>query len=419
MRRGGLIHLLLAAVLAAAGCAAPSANLSPDALAGKTTPPGGVKADRSAPPKAEPAAAPEQKVAIVAPAGAPQPPPPPPRDPVEDVVALAAAVHRGLSAPSPSSGASSILDLARDLTGRIPSSPDAWLLLGWAGRRSGSPVVASAAFKKAYDLDRTRTEALFALSEMSAEAGTASGAHDHLARAWNDNPGPAVARRLAAADIATGRLDEARAVLAAAREAAPGDEELAADLSSVHDMAGDPAYALSVLPFREGMPTRLLLARTSLQMRQGNLEGAAVDLEKALAREDAGAGADLLLGVLKMQRGDLRGAEEQFRQVTAEHPDIPDGYLDLGLALRRQGRFADARAAYQAGLAAHASADLHLNLGVLFELYLGDKTVARDHYRRFVEMGGAGADRVRGWAEYLAPATGSESTPAGAAGRVP
>ncbi len=405
MRRIGIILLLLPA-LVAAGCAAPSAVAPPG---------GGAMADRSAPAGAAPSAAPEQKVAVAAPSPALRaeaPAPTPSRDPLKEAVALATAVHQELTAGSSPARASSTLELARDLAGRIPLSADSWLLLGWAGWKAGSRVAADAAFRKAYELDRTRTEALFALAEMSAEAGTLAGAHDHLARAWNDRPGPETARRLAAIDIATGRMDEARAVLSAAREASPADENLSADLSAAIDLAGNPAHALSVLPFHEGMPTRLLLARSSLQMRQGSLEGAAVDLEKALAREDAGPEAALLLGILKMQRGDLEGAEEQFRRLTATHPGLPEGYLNLGLTLRRQGRFADARAAYQAGLAARETADLHLNLGVLLELYLGDKAGARGHYRRFVEIGGAGADRVRGWAEYLAPVSGSESAAA-------
>jgi Tfp pilus assembly protein PilF len=407
MTRALLLSLLLAAL---AACATPYPPAGPSAGAQPTRP---AASPQTAPePAASPPGAPGIPVLSEAPPGTgsaaavPSAPEKPavPADPAAEGYALMKRVHEALSRPGE---AFTTLSLARDLAGRLPEHPDAWLLLGWAARRAQSPVVANAAFRRAFELDGSRVEALFALGEVAAEAGSPAAVREHLVHAWKDSPGPESARRLAAADIAARRLDEARSLLSAARDALPGEEAIAGDLSAALDMAGNPAQALSVLPYREGMPTRLILSRVSLMLRQGQLEGAAIEIEKALSREDAGPGAILLLGILKMQRGDLPGAEEQFRALTAGYPGLPEGFLDLGLALRRQGKFADARAAYEAGLLARETPELHLNLGVLDELYLGDKAGARAHYRRYVELSGAGADRVRGWIEFLAPATGS------------
>ena len=98
----------------------------------------------------------------------------------------------------------------------------------------------------------------------------------------------------------------------------------------------------------------------------------------------------------------------KFRKAIEAAPDKHEGYLNLGLSLRRQGLFTEAEKIYLQGIEAAPHPDLHLNLGVLYELYRGDNMKALHHYRSYLETGGGASDRVEGWVQYLEGVTASQ-----------
>jgi Flp pilus assembly protein TadD len=74
----------------------------------------------------------------------------------------------------------------------------------------------------------------------------------------------------------------------------------------------------------------------------------------------------------------------------------------LGIALRQAGRFAQARQAYERGLAAqpeHAAS--HFNLAILLDLYLGDRDAALAHYQRAQVLLPEQAPQVQRWVAEL------------------
>lgn len=74
----------------------------------------------------------------------------------------------------------------------------------------------------------------------------------------------------------------------------------------------------------------------------------------------------------------------------------------LGIAYRRAGRFADARAAYERAIAADpALADAECNLGILLDLYLDDPAAALPHYERYQALAGDADARVGAWLAEL------------------
>ena len=87
----------------------------------------------------------------------------------------------------------------------------------------------------------------------------------------------------------------------------------------------------------------------------------------------------------------------------------------LGVALRREGRFEDARMAYEEALALDANAALpHLNLAILHDLFLGDTTKAQALYQRYAELAPGEATQVGRWLAELKtrkPAAGTTPTP--------
>lgn len=95
----------------------------------------------------------------------------------------------------------------------------------------------------------------------------------------------------------------------------------------------------------------------------------------------------------------------------------------LGVALRREGRFEDARMAYEEALTLDASAALpHLNLAILHDLFLGDAAKAQPLYQRYAELVPGEAAQVGRWlAELKArkPAAAAAPTPPAATAAAP
>jgi cellulose synthase operon protein C len=74
----------------------------------------------------------------------------------------------------------------------------------------------------------------------------------------------------------------------------------------------------------------------------------------------------------------------------------------LGIAYRKAGRFADARAAYERALATDPGlADAHCNLGILLDLYLDDPAAALPHLERAQVLAADTDPMVAAWVVEL------------------
>jgi len=74
----------------------------------------------------------------------------------------------------------------------------------------------------------------------------------------------------------------------------------------------------------------------------------------------------------------------------------------LGIAYRKAGRFADARAAYERAIAADpALADAECNLGILLDLYLDDPAAALPRYERAQALAAEADPRMAAWVAEL------------------
>jgi tetratricopeptide (TPR) repeat protein len=94
--------------------------------------------------------------------------------------------------------------------------------------------------------------------------------------------------------------------------------------------------------------------------------------------------AHIDLGIAYARIGDLDLAEASLRTALELNPRHPAAYNELGLVLRRKGKFADARASYEAALAQFADFHFaHRNLAILCDLYLGDSACALQHYEAY------------------------------------
>jgi tetratricopeptide (TPR) repeat protein len=124
-------------------------------------------------------------------------------------------------------------------------------------------------------------------------------------------------------------------------------------------------------------------------------------------------------GLLARQDGMLEASEAALKQATELDAANPIAWDELGLTLRGEGKFADARAAYQQAISADDSyAPAHRNLGVLLDLYAGDPAAALPQFERYKAL--TSEDKpVSTWIAELRARTGIKPPAAAPAPTVP
>ena len=91
-------------------------------------------------------------------------------------------------------------------------------------------------------------------------------------------------------------------------------------------------------------------------------------------------------------------AEQWFQRSLQSNQANLDAHNAFAVFLREQGRYDEAREQYQAALAiAPEHAATHFNLGILYDLYLGEKASAVDHFSRYQELTAGESREVAGW----------------------
>jgi tetratricopeptide (TPR) repeat protein len=96
------------------------------------------------------------------------------------------------------------------------------------------------------------------------------------------------------------------------------------------------------------------------------------------------SGVDLNLAICLMNQDKLAEALEVARQGIAKNPQNVELYNRAGLIARAMGDFEAASSFYQSGIAQWSSyAPLHLNLGILREVYQGQLAPALTHYEAY------------------------------------
>ncbi len=119
------------------------------------------------------------------------------------------------------------------------------------------------------------------------------------------------------------------------------------------------------------------------------------------------AGPQLNLGLLYLHDSRLPEAEAAFQAALQATPANPIAGDELGIVERRLGKFAEAEAAYQRAIAAEPNyAPAHLNLGVLYDLYLSEPQKALEQFERYLEIAGENK-QVAGWVIELRKRVGS------------
>ncbi|MGH8493380.1 MAG: tetratricopeptide repeat protein [Moraxellaceae bacterium] len=118
-------------------------------------------------------------------------------------------------------------------------------------------------------------------------------------------------------------------------------------------------------------------------------------------------------GLIYLRKQKYADAEKVLQEAIKVNPRNPFAFNLLGVALREQGKFPDAKAAYESALAIDPNyAKAHFNMGVLADLYMQDLPLALSHYQRYQTLQSKPDPAVANWITDLQKRTGTYVPPA-------
>lgn len=159
------------------------------------------------------------------------------------------------------------------------------------------------------------------------------------------------------------------------------------------DVAGDYAKAIELMSSGQDDEAQRLLQ--SVASRSPQFSGPLVNQALILLRQKEYAKAQAML--------------DAALGINARNPYA---FNIKGIALREQGKFAEARRAYEDALAIDPGyAKAHFNLGVLADLYLQDLPLALTHYERYQSLQSKPDPAVANWIIDLQKRTGVYKAP--------
>jgi len=136
-------------------------------------------------------------------------------------------------------------------------------------------------------------------------------------------------------------------------------------------------------------------------MASGDLLDAELRFKEFLLQYPAYPGAYVNLAIIHVNNNNHDAAREAVDAALAIDPDYAPALNQLGMLLRRNGKFLEAEAAYMKAVTASPDYALaHYNLGVLNELYLQRLDSALHHFERYQEIVGED-EQVEKWISDL------------------
>ncbi len=125
-------------------------------------------------------------------------------------------------------------------------------------------------------------------------------------------------------------------------------------------------------------------------------------LAQLTARQPELSSPWLKLGLAQMKQEKLAEAQRSFEKAIESNKANQEAYNQLALLHRKQGQFAKAEASYQKAIAVWpAYPAIRLNLGILYELYLGDLGKALQQYAIYQSLLPEPDRKVSGWISDL------------------
>ncbi|MDJ0879377.1 MAG: tetratricopeptide repeat protein [Halieaceae bacterium] len=147
---------------------------------------------------------------------------------------------------------------------------------------------------------------------------------------------------------------------------------------------------------------RQRFAAATAAMATEDWDTARVDLEWLIENHPKLSGPYLNLALLCVAQGEVDAAETHFQAALEVNRRNLVAYNQYAIFLREQGRFDESEQVYLGALEVWSDhAETHRNIGVLYDLYRGEREKALQHYYRYQELTGNTDRTVAGWIVLL------------------
>ncbi len=142
-------------------------------------------------------------------------------------------------------------------------------------------------------------------------------------------------------------------------------------------------------------------------LKKGDLKTAEHLFKTVIAVDDKLSGPWVFLGDIAQQHQQSEEAFAHYQKAIAVNPLNVNAYLPLAKLLREQGRFIEAQNVYADALAQWKDfPEAHLNLAILYDIYLNDPLQAQQHMEAYQFLTNAKDKAVAKWLEELQQRTG-------------
>lgn len=130
----------------------------------------------------------------------------------------------------------------------------------------------------------------------------------------------------------------------------------------------------------------------------GDLNIAKQQLEQLTIANPKLSVIQVYLGDMVLEKGSTNLAKHYYKQAIAINADNYFALNRLAKLYRKEGEFVLAETSYRLALASWQNfAPAHLNLGILLDLYMGEKAEALTHYKKYQTLTNSKSRQVNGW----------------------
>jgi Flp pilus assembly protein TadD len=137
-------------------------------------------------------------------------------------------------------------------------------------------------------------------------------------------------------------------------------------------------------------------------LRAGRIEEAERGFRALTQSNPELGGPHANLGLIYRQAGKLPEAVAELEKAVGANPRQPIYFNQLGIAYRQHGQFIQAREAYEKAIELDPTyGSAHLNLAILYDLYLWDGKRALELYDRYLVLSPGGDATVTKWVADL------------------
>lgn len=127
---------------------------------------------------------------------------------------------------------------------------------------------------------------------------------------------------------------------------------------------------------------------SALQLMESGNDAAALKVFSAVSKLNDGlSGPYVNRGLIYLRKNEKEKAEQAFRDAIERNPKNVTALNQMGIVHRENKDFKAARSNYEAALAVDEHhPGTHINLGILCDIYLQDKSCAMQHYKAYQKI---------------------------------